>query len=97
MPFCHKNPEYWHIIEKETKRIADMINSKKLFDDPERVHPITEDDVLWDTVKYIHHINKRLEECRHTRLDIDQHIRNAVEEWKNRKENYYERQSKRCL
>lgn len=84
MPFCYKHPEYWHIIEKETKRTGDMINSRKLFDDSERVHPITEeetikvenihgillligaeDDVLWDTVKYIRRINKRLEERTH--------------------------------
>ncbi len=156
MPFCYKHPVYWHVIEKETKRTGDMINSRKLFDDSERVHPITEeetikvenihgillligakDDVLWDTAKYIRRINKRLEkrthkckvesiiyeygthfvfpesmlkmmlpvgsgifmkfafksarkhpkECRNTRLDIDQRIRNVVVEWKNRKEN----------
>ena len=33
MPFCYKHPDYWHVIEKETKRTGDMINSRKLFDD----------------------------------------------------------------
>ena len=143
------------MIEKETKRTGDMINSRKLFDDSEAVHPITEeemikiekihgtllligaeDDVLWDTAKYIRRMEQRmkeyshtcrldyviyehgthfvfpesmlktmlpvgsgllvklafqaarkhLEECRRARLDIDWRIRNAVAEWKNRKE-----------
>ena len=40
MPFCYKHPDYWHVIEKETKRTGDMINSRKLFDDSEKAHPI---------------------------------------------------------
>ena len=46
MPFCYKHPEYWHVIEKETKRTGDMINSKKLFDDAEAAHPITEEELI---------------------------------------------------
>lgn len=46
MPFCYKHPEYWHVIEQETKRTGDMINSKKLFDDSEIAHPITEDETI---------------------------------------------------
>ena len=34
-----------HPIEKETKRTGDMINSRKLFDDSEKAHPITEDEI----------------------------------------------------
>ena len=34
------------MIEKETKRTGDMINSKKLFDDSEAVHPITEEEMI---------------------------------------------------
>ena len=44
MPFCYKHPDYWHVIKKETKRTGDMINSRKLFDDSEAVHAITEED-----------------------------------------------------
>ena len=84
MPFCYKHPEYWHVIKQETKRTGDMINSKKLFDDSEIAHPITEDetikienihgtlllmgaedDVLWDTAKYIRRMKKRLQERPH--------------------------------
>lgn len=58
-----------------------MLNSRKLFDDSETAHPITEaetikvenihgkllligaeDDVLWDTAKYIRCMEKRLSE-----------------------------------
>ena len=137
------------MIKKETKRTGDMINSRKLFDDSEAVHAITEeemikiekiygtllligaeDDVLWDTAKYIRRMKQRMKEhphtcrleyviyehgthfvfpesmlvgsgvfmklafqaarkhpkeCRSTRLDIDQRVRNAVAEWKSRK------------
>ena len=69
------------MIEKETKRTGDMINSRKLFDDSEKAHPITEDemikiekihgtllligaedDVLWDTAKYIRRMELRMKE-----------------------------------
>ena len=46
MPFCYKHPDYWHVIEIETKRTGDMINSRKLFDDLEKAHPITEDEMI---------------------------------------------------
>ena len=46
MPFCYKHPDYWHVIEKETKRTGDMINSRKLFDDSEKDHTITEDEII---------------------------------------------------
>ena len=85
MPFCYKHPDYWKVIEKETKRTGDMINSRKLFDDSEKAHPITEeemikiekihgillligaeDDVLWDTAKYIRRMKQRMKESPHT-------------------------------
>ena len=73
------------MIKKETKRTGDMINSRKLFDDSEAVHAITEeemikiekiygtllligaeDDVLWDTAKYIRRMKQRMKEHPHT-------------------------------
>lgn len=85
MPFCYKHPDYWHVIEQETKRTGDMINSRKLFDDSETAHPITEeemikiekiqgtllligaeDDVLWDTAKYIRRMKQRMKDHPHT-------------------------------
>ena len=62
-----------------------MINSRKLFDDSETAHPITEDamikiekihgtllligaedDVLWDTAKYIRRMKQRVKDHPHT-------------------------------
>ena len=42
MPFCYQHPQYWHVIDAETKRTGDMLNSRKLFDDSEAAHPIEE-------------------------------------------------------
>jgi len=84
MPFVYQHPQYWKCIAEESKRNKDMINSRKLFDDSEKAHPITEaelikvenirgklvligaeDDALWDTVKYIRRMEKRLAERTH--------------------------------
>ena len=84
MPFCYQHPQYWQVVAEETKRTGSMIASRKLFDDSEAAHPITEDefikvenirgkllmigaedDVLWDTAKYIRRMEKRLDEKPH--------------------------------
>lgn len=84
MPFCYAHPRYWQVIAEESKKGGDMVASRKLFDDSEAAHPITEDefikvenirgrllligaedDVLWDTVKYIRRMEKRLAERAH--------------------------------
>ncbi len=81
MPFCYQHPQYWQVVAEETKRTGSMIASRKLFDDSEAAHPITEaefikvenirgklllvgaeDDLLWDTAKYIRRMEKRLAE-----------------------------------
>ncbi len=81
MPFCYQHPQYWQVMAEETKRTGSMIASRKLFDDSEAAHLITEaefikvehirgkllligaeDDVLWDTAKYIRRMEKRLAE-----------------------------------
>lgn len=46
MPFCYRHPDYWHICASEAKRSGDMLNSRKLFDDSEAAHPITEDETI---------------------------------------------------
>ena len=85
MPFCCGHPQYWHKIDAESKETKSMIASRKLFDESEAAHPITEaefikvenicgkllmigaeDDVLWDTAKYIRRMEKRLAEKQHT-------------------------------
>lgn len=84
LPFAYRHPEYWQTIKKESKEGGDMIASRKLFEESERLHPIqeeekikvenikgkivfvgAEDDVLWDTTKYIRRMMERLEMLPH--------------------------------
>lgn len=46
MPFCYKHPEYWQVMQSEAKRTGNMISSRKIFDDSEAAHPITEDEFI---------------------------------------------------
>lgn len=46
MPFCYKHPEYGQLMKSEAKREGNMLSSRKLFDDSEAVHPITEDEYI---------------------------------------------------
>ena len=81
MPFCYQHHIYGQVMKEEAKRTKNMLCSRKVFDDSENAHPITEDefikvenikgkllligaddDVLWDTSKYIHRMEKRLNE-----------------------------------
>lgn len=84
MPFFYEHPQYWHIIEAESKETKSMIASRKIFNDSEAAHPITEDefikienirgrmlvvgaedDVLWETARYIRRMKSRLAEKPH--------------------------------
>lgn len=46
MPFCYKHPDYWNVMMSESKRTGDMTNSRKIFDDSEAAHPITEEEFV---------------------------------------------------
>lgn len=46
MPFVYQHPDYWHLIQSESKKNGNMIDSKKLFDDSEKAHPLTEDEMI---------------------------------------------------
>lgn len=46
MPFVYQHPQYWQVIEEETKRTGDMINSRRLFDDSEAAHPHTKEEMI---------------------------------------------------
>ena len=46
MPSCYQHPDYWRIISEESKRTGNMIASRKLFDDSEAAHPITEEEFI---------------------------------------------------
>lgn len=46
MPFCYRHPQYWQVIDAESKRGGNMLASRKLFDDSEAAHPITEEEFI---------------------------------------------------
>ena len=46
MPFCYKHPKYWQVMREEAKRTDNMTASRKVFDDSEVAHPITEDEFI---------------------------------------------------
>lgn len=46
MPFCYKHPKYWQVMREEAKRTGNMTASRKVFDDYEVAHPITEDEFI---------------------------------------------------
>ena len=150
LPFAYRHPEYWQKIREESKKGKNMIASRELFKESERLHAITEeerikvenikgkivfigaeDDCLWDTCLYIRRMKERLEnlhgsaqaeyllykhgthfvfpdsmltaalplisgffvgccfkaareypkECKQTRIDIDNKIRQIIKEW----------------
>lgn len=84
LPYAYRHPEYWQMIRKEAKAGGDMIASRKMFEESERLHPVreeekirvenirgkilfagAEDDVLWDTCKYIRRMDERLRAMPH--------------------------------
>ena len=46
MPFCYNHPKYWQVMREEAKRTGNMTASRKVFDDSEAAHPITEDEFI---------------------------------------------------
>ena len=84
LPYAYRHPEYWMKIQEESKAGGDKIAARKMFDESERQHPITEeekikverihgkiifvgaeDDVLWDTCRYIRRMEERLRTLPH--------------------------------
>jgi len=84
LPYAYRHPEYWQKIKEESKAGGDKVASRKMFDESERRHPVTEDerikveniqgklifigaedDVLWDTAKYIRRMEERLSNTQH--------------------------------
>ena len=72
------------MIQAEAKAGGDMVASRELFEESERLHPVreeekikvenirgrilfvgAEDDVLWDTCKYIRRMDERLQAASH--------------------------------
>lgn len=79
LPYAYRHPMYWEKIKEESKESGNLIASRKMFDESERLHPVgedekikvenikgkiilvgAEDDVLWDTCRYIRRMTERL-------------------------------------
>lgn len=80
LPYAYRHPQYWEKYVEESKRRGALTAARDMFDESERRHPLTEeelikvenirgrlimagaeDDVLWDTCKYIRRMKKRME------------------------------------
>ena len=46
MPFVYQHPKYWQVVQAESKRAGDMLNSRKLFDDSEAAHPLQKEEMI---------------------------------------------------
>ena len=42
LPYAYRHPEYWQKIKEESKESGNMIASRKMFDESERLHPVQE-------------------------------------------------------
>ncbi len=84
LPYAYRHPEYWQKIKEASRAGKDLVASRSLFDESERMHPVreeekikvekiqgkvlcigAEDDVLWDTCKYIRRMGERLKNRPH--------------------------------
>ncbi len=46
MPFAYQHPKYFEVMKEESKQNKDMINSRRIFDDSEALHPIKEEEKI---------------------------------------------------
>lgn len=46
LPYAYRHPEYWQKHVEETKRRGDLTAAKDLFDESERRHPVTEEELI---------------------------------------------------
>ncbi|MBR2811802.1 MAG: acyl-CoA thioester hydrolase [Solobacterium sp.] len=84
LPYAYRHPQYWQKIQEYSKATDNVIASRQMFDESERLHPLqeeekikverikgkilfigAEDDVLWDTCRYIRRMTDRLKEKPH--------------------------------
>lgn len=46
LPYAYRHPEYWEKIKRESREGRDMIASRKMFDESERLHPVQEEEKI---------------------------------------------------
>lgn len=87
LPYAYRHPLYWQKLKEEAKEGKNILASRKMFDESEKLHPLqenemikienikgtivlvgAEDDVLWDTCKYIRRMEDRLLKKSHSSI-----------------------------
>ena len=46
LPYAYRHPEYWQKIKDESKASSNLIASRKMFDESERLHPVQESEKI---------------------------------------------------
>jgi len=46
LPYAYRHPEYWQKIKEESKMSGNLIASRKMFDESERLHPVQESEKI---------------------------------------------------
>lgn len=46
LPYAYRHPEYWQKIKEESKASGNLIASRKMFDESERLHPVQESEKI---------------------------------------------------
>lgn len=46
LPYAYRHPDYWQMIKKESKESENIIASRKMFDESERLHPVQEKEKI---------------------------------------------------
>ncbi len=46
VPYAYQHPDYWHIVQAETKGSGNMLCARKVFDDTEAKTPLTEEVMI---------------------------------------------------
>lgn len=44
LPYAYRHPQYWQMIQKESREGGDRIASRKMFEESERLHPVQEEE-----------------------------------------------------
>lgn len=84
LPYAYRHPQYWRQVIADSKASGNLIASRLMFEESERLHPVreeekikvenikgrlifvgAEDDVMWDTCKYIRRMMERLDTLPH--------------------------------
>ena len=46
LPDAYRHPQYWQKIQAEAKAGGDMVASRKMFEESERLHPVQEEEKI---------------------------------------------------